>query len=378
MKKRYLGLLIIIGIGFGVITFINKKTYLSEDDVIGVYINNELSTDIPSKDSALFQKAVCDDENVSATWDSESWGLLLKNLTKKTKCNLYFYSGETVFNFDYTGGEQTFITPVSGTYKLETWGAEGGYGITKGLHSQGGYGGYSEGKVYLKAGEKLYINVGQGGVNGEENYASCTDISYLRTSYNGGGTGSVNCNCNWGGGGGATHIAKKSGLLSDLEKVKNDILIVSGGGGGGGICVNQNQVDSYQNGASAGGFIGNAVNGSCADNAPTGGTQTSGGKGHYNEVKGYFGQGGTYGSGGGGGFYGGSQGWNCGSGAGGGSGYIGNSLLTNKVMYCYNCEESSEESTKTISTTCSEETPTENCAKKGNGYARITLVSIDE
>ena len=63
---------------------------------------------------------------------------------------------------------------------------------------------------------------------------------------------------------------------------------------------------------------------------------------------------------------------------GGGSGYIGNSLLKDKVMYCYDCEESSEESTKTISTTCSEETPTENCAKKGNGYARITLVSIDE
>ena len=63
---------------------------------------------------------------------------------------------------------------------------------------------------------------------------------------------------------------------------------------------------------------------------------------------------------------------------GGGSGYIGNSLLTNKVMYCYNCEESFEESTKTISTTCNEETPTGYCAKKGNGYARITLVSIDE
>lgn len=58
----------------------------------------------------------------------------------------------------------------------------------------------------------------------------------------------------------------------------------------------------------------------------------------------------------------------------GGSSYIGNSLLTNKVMYCYNCEESSEESTKTVSTTCAEETPTENCAKKGNGYARITYI----
>lgn len=43
-------------------------------------------------------------------------------------------------------------------------------------------------------------------------------------------------------------------------------------------------------------------------------------------------------------------------------------------MYCYNCEESSEESTKTISTTCAEETPTSNCAKKGNGYARITYI----
>lgn len=65
------------------------------------------------------------------------------------------------------------------------------------------------------------------------------------------------------------------------------------------------------------------------------------------------------------------------SGGGGGSGYIGNSLLTNKAMYCYNCEESNEESTKTISTTCNDETPTSYCAKKGNSYARITLVSID-
>lgn len=59
----------------------------------------------------------------------------------------------------------------------------------------------------------------------------------------------------------------------------------------------------------------------------------------------------------------------------GGSSYIGNALLTNKVMYCYNCTESSTETTKTISTTCHSSTPTENCAKEGNGYARITLIS---
>ena len=43
-------------------------------------------------------------------------------------------------------------------------------------------------------------------------------------------------------------------------------------------------------------------------------------------------------------------------------------------MYCYNCTESTEESTKTISSTCVNEIPTENCAKSGNGYARITLI----
>ena len=42
------------------------------------------------------------------------------------KCNLYFYSGQTVFDFDYTGDEQTFTAPISGTYKLEIWGAQGG------------------------------------------------------------------------------------------------------------------------------------------------------------------------------------------------------------------------------------------------------------
>ena len=283
-------------------------------------------------------------------------------------------------NFDYTGNEQVFTAKTTGYYKLETWGAEGGYGITEGVHSQGGYGGYSIGRVYLKAGEKLYINVGQGGVNGKENYTSgIYDVSYLRTSYNGGGAGAINGNCNWGGGGGATHLAKTSGLLSNLEKIKNNILITSAGGGGGGICVSQSSVSHFQNGASAGGYIGNSVNGSCnGKSVVSGGTQTEGGRGEDGNIYGAFGQGSSWGSGGGGGFYGGARGWDCGSGAGGGSSYIGNKALNNKVMYCYNCQESTEESTKTISTTCTEETPTSYCAKKGNGYARITLVSIDD
>lgn len=80
------------------------------------------------------------------------------------------------------------------------------------------------------------------------------------------------------------------------------------------------------------------------------------------------------GNGGGVGYYGGAGTNRLHSGGSGGSGYIGNSLLTNKAMYCFKCQESNEESTKTISTTCAEETPTSNCAKKENGYARITYI----
>ena len=61
-------------------------------------------------------------------------------------------------------------------------------------------------------------------------------------------------------------------------------------------------------------------------------------------------------------------------GSSGSSGCIGNPSLTDKHMTCYNCETSNEESTKTISNTCASETPTTDCSKIGNGYARITYI----
>ena len=383
MKKRiFIGIFLMFSLIIISCNLHKKNIKIDDNNILGIYLDNELQTSIPKKGEAVFSKAVCDSDEINYYWDIDNWGLYVNNLSNKMKCNLYFvnYSGQTTFDFDYAGGEQEFTANATGYYKLETWGAEGGYGITKGVHSQGGYGGYSVGRVYLKAGEKLYINVGQVGINSEENNTSNTyTVNYLRKSYNGGGAGGANSNTNWGGGGGATHISKVSGLLSTLENDKYSILIVSGGGGGAGIIVNQSSVANFQNGASAGGYIGNSVNGSCNEKSVvSGGTQTEGGRGEDGNIYGAFGQGSSWGSGGGGGFYGGARGWDCGSGAGGGSGYIGNSLLKNKVMYCYNCEESNEENTKTISTTCSEETPTSYCAKKGNGYARITLVSIDE
>ena len=359
MKKavNYLiiSLIIIISI---FIYLINKKDYLSTDDILGVYINDELSDKIPAKDEALFQKSICDDENVKVTWDNDNWGLLISNLNKKVKCNLYFYSGKTVFDFDYTGGEQTFIAPVSGTYKLETWGAQG----NASWNGQGGYGGYSNGNIKLTADSEIFINVGGSGASGAYNNYLPNVSSSLK-------------------GGGATHIASVSGNLYLLSGYISDIFIISGGCGAG----------ERENGGSGGGYIGGS--GYPIKNThpyyATGGTQTNGGTGFevsenlkvYSLV-GSFGTGGNgkssndSGPCGGSGLYGGGA-TTVAGGAGGGSGYIGNPILKDKVMYCYNCEESTEESTKTISTTCSEETPTSNCAKKGNGYARITLISIE-
>ena len=262
------------------------------------------------------------------------------------------------YDFDYAGTEQTFIANTTGYYKLEIWGAQGGKGATNYI---GGFGGYSVGKIFLKKNEILYINVGG---SGEE----------FNGGYNGGGNRDNN-NHVWrgGAGGGATSIAKSSGILLELKEKTSDILLVSGGGGG--ACGDLREV--IYNGGSGGGFSGTALN-----SIATPGNQNTSGIDANNRTTSSFGQGGLAGNegGGGGGFYGGGSGRHdrIGYSGAGGSGYIGNPLLTNKVMYCYNCEGSNEESTKTISTTCNEETPTSYCAKKGNGYAIITLVSIDE
>ena len=248
----------------------------------------------------------------------------------------------------------TFTAPIDENYKIEVWGAQGGSAKTK----VGGYGGYSAANIYLKKGQTIYIYVGGAGTNG-------TTQSSVSGGYNGGGNafGATNGKT-VGSGGGATFISLTTGLLNTLSNKLDNLIIVSGGGGGASY-----ESDSYSSDGGSGGGIQGAAG--IFSGSGTGGSQTAAGTG---QTAGSFGQGGSSkgdGSGGGGGLYGGGGGLHY-RGGGGGSGYIGNTLLTNKVMYCYNCTKSNVESTKTLSTTCHSETPTSNCAKEGNGYARIT------
>ncbi len=314
-------------------------------------------------------------KSVEVSNNGMTCSLKIKKISRTEK---KVYDGPTEWTFDYTGGEQTFTVPLNGTYKLETWGAQGANYNTS-LGAGGGSGGYSVGMINLSKKTSLYINIG--GSGGEK----CLTESCSPGGYNGGGIGSGNTTYSVAstGGGGATHIALSTGVLSSLENKIKDILIVSGGGGGTSYQGDSNGAYTGH-GGHGGGFKGsNGTNKRTGWNPGYGGTQTSGGaSGGGNKVNGEnrgdagtFGQGGNgihYSGGGGGGFYGGGA--SNQSGAGGGSGYIGNTLLTDKSMYCYNCTESTDESIKTISTTCTSATPTENCAKSGNGYARITLI----
>ena len=280
---------------------------------------------------------------------------------------------EKDWEFDYSGNEQTFTAPYTGYYKLETWGAQGGNAMADGVSQEatGGYGAYSTGIVKLNKGDTLYINVGGKGEDAKDQIVGSTG------GYNGGGTGGKDSNGSSGyrgnepgaGGGGATHIATTTGLLSSLEGKTDTVLMVSGAGAGGAW---------KDAGGSGGGLYG--VNGTYKTLTSKGGSQTTG----Y-----AFGQGGTgsanqAGGGGGGagyfGGYGGAGDGSDGSPGAGGSGYIGNTNLVSttsltKHMTCYNCATSLSGSKYTITTKNVSETPTEDYAKKGNGYAKINYIS---
>ena len=306
--------------------------------------------------------------------------LSLKNINAsniKLSTNNKLLKNES-WNFDYIGSEDEFEILESGNYKLETWGSSG-WGMQNIGHMEykGGFGGYSVGNVQLSYNKTLYINVG--GVGDKP----CLTL-YCKGGYNGGGRAAGHSYPIYSSpGGGATHIATNSGLLSSLSSKIDSILIVAGGGGGVSFQIYSDGKTYSGSGGSGGGYIG--VNGTSTQSGfgfGSGGSQTnggiSGGGEAYGEIRGNsgsFGQGGDgnyYSSGGGGGFYGGGA--SNQSGSGGGSGYIGNPLLTDKSMYCYKCDESNVESTKTISTENVSEFPKSNYAKKGNGYAKITYL----
>ena len=300
------------------------------------------------------------------------------------------------FNFEQKDEIQEFKVPCSGTYKLETWGASGG--DVDDTYT-GGYGGYSVGNVNLNVKQKIYVVVGGAG-------DGCTGSKCTKDGgYNGGGncTAYSNSTSSCGSGGGATHIASQTGLLSSLEEYKgtlisntyysSDVIFIVAAGGGGGAYTNS---FNYGIGGSGGGYKGSngtsdAPHSYCGGNGiGQGASQINPGNNCGSKSNSAFGTAMLNGAGGGGsGFFGG--GTSSLSSVGGGSSYIGNPSLTDKSMYCNDCEETldiNHPEIFTISTTGAtnyrdtlncpngyDENPVSKCSKKGDGYARVTLIS---
>lgn len=248
---------------------------------------------------------------------------------------------QSVYAYGYTGGMQSFTAPVTGTYLLEVWGAQGGNNNGASDRATPGYGGYGAGYVTLNQGQVIYICVGENGNRAIRQY---------RYTYNGGGRAYD------APGGGATHIGTRNGTLREYGNTSG-LFIVAGGGGGAGAGHSPNGGvlgRGYQGGSGGGAsggygyaqhYAGDGYEGGA------GGTQSRSPAG-YNGGFGYGGwnSGSEWLAAGGGGLYGGAYGredsdsaWTAGG--GGGSGYIGG--VSNGSW--------------------------SNGARSGDGYAKITL-----
>lgn len=273
-----------------------------------------------------------------------------------------------------TGVYQTFIAPITGYYKLEVWGAEGGsYQYTKaGLAfseydlqmkgismCKGGTGAYVTGKLKLDKEDRLYVYVGKAGIQDVDSAIATdpADATYpliFHGGWNGGGHVWMKNNVTartskvqdesvsgprqlgGGGGGGATDIAISTGEWNSETHLYSRIIVAGGGGGG---CYTPDQPGWYDGGGGGGSSTWEGEEGG---HDTTAGTQACGGtltqsiaangagaygssnvcKYSYNGGFGFGGGGGWSGEsigGAGGGWYGGTAGTGSGTnGAGGG------------------------------------------------------------
>ena len=92
MKKWCFEIIIFVCLLIGIMLF---KYKISDNNLVGVYVDNIESSLLPDKDNYVIDKVVCDNEAVG-TWDNANWNLLITNLSKKSNCKLYFRSKKEI------------------------------------------------------------------------------------------------------------------------------------------------------------------------------------------------------------------------------------------------------------------------------------------
>lgn len=271
-----------------------------------------------------------------------------------------------ILNYPYTGAAVETNLPA-GRYKLEVWGAQGGY---RSSASYGGKGGYAVGTLALAQPTKIHTRVGGSGNTGK-----------TAGGFNGGGKRGT-----YNGGGGATDIRiGTDGLLARV--------IVGPGGGSDGASNKQGMYGGGENGGSStqsygtGGYGGTqtGVSGAWQTTAQSDSTTTQAG------AYAGFGFGGNgitrssgYGGAGGAGWYGGSGSYPDSSGdddrgGGGGSAYVYTAATAaNYPAGCLLDASYYLTDTQLIAGNAAMTSPdgASETGHTGDGYARITAIEV--
>lgn len=275
-----------------------------------------------------------------------------------------------ILNIPYSG-RSINITLPKGKYKLECWGAQGGY---RSSSSYGGSGGKSVGIITLNKESSIYIFAGGAGNTGGTN-----------GGFNGGGKRNT-----YNGGGGASDV--RIGSNSPYARVivagggGSDGATSRGGGAGGGTSGQDTTATNYGTGGYAGTQTGN--NGGSGWVVSSQSSNTSSQSDCYAGFS--FGGNGVaansgYGGAGGGGWYGGTGTIPDGSGdddkgGGGGSGYIYTaSTASNYPSGCLLASSMYLDSASTKTGTESFYSPSgsSETGHSGNGYVRITVIEAE-
>jgi hypothetical protein len=269
-----------------------------------------------------------------------------------------------ILNCPYSGSPINITLPA-GSYKLECWGAQGGYNTNS---AAGGKGGYSVGNITFDTSTSIYIYTGGQGT------PALTTGNTATGGFNGGGNA---CGSSWGrasGGGG-----------SDIRLIEDSLYarVIVAGGGGGSVGLSASMATEYTttigHGGGTSGVSGVAVTGTSQGLGTGGGQSSAGTNSTTSGIDGSFGLGGGSLSstiaGGGGGWYGGAGG----SGPGGGSGYIYTSSTASSYPSGCLLESSyylTNASTIAGNNSFTSPTGTSETGHSGDGYVRITVLSI--
>ena len=104
--------------------------FIYGDVVINAYIDGEYSSTIPGKNDGYVVENVACDNGAVGKWNNDKWGLLTTNLSKRTKCNVYFKK--------VVSKVSDIIAQLDTTGKCPTMNADGSVNVT-GVEATNGY-----------------------------------------------------------------------------------------------------------------------------------------------------------------------------------------------------------------------------------------------